>query len=157
MYLALHPAQSLNRWKVGQLSPGCTVEFRRVSWAVSTRLTARNVSWLSQISKEETQTSNLLLAAEIADTPQDPKLFVVPASETRPLVVLRQVSPSLIPFWLESEIISQAGDSAILIEYGEMSVNFHLRARIHALETILKKREISGILAFCPCVRSTMV
>jgi hypothetical protein len=32
------------------------------------------------------------------------------------------------------EVLYQAGDSAILIEYGEMYLDFIFRARIHALE-----------------------
>jgi urea carboxylase len=55
------------------------------------------------------------------------------------------------------EVLYQAGDSAILIEYGEMHLDFVLRARVHALESEVRKKNIKGIWAFAPCIRSTMV
>ena len=51
----------------------------------------------------------------------------------------------------------QAGDSAILIEYGEMTLDFAVRARIHALEMAIKDLQVDGIQEFAPCIRSTMV
>lgn len=38
-----------------------------------------------------------------------------------------------------------------------MHLDFVLRARIHALESEVRRREVSGIWAFAPCIRSTMV
>lgn len=51
----------------------------------------------------------------------------------------------------------QAGDSAILIEYGPMCLDLTMRARIHAFELTVKKQNIGAIKKFCPCIRSTMV
>jgi allophanate hydrolase subunit 1 len=51
---------------------------------------------------------------------------------------------------------NQAGDSAILVEYGEMQLDMSLRARVHALE--LKIREAGvHVEELAPCIRSTMV
>ncbi|KAJ7114363.1 urea carboxylase [Mycena epipterygia] len=139
-YVCLCTVASAEMWKLGQLSAGCTVEFRRVSWADAMAFQARNTTWLARIQGEDDgQAPEFQHAIELPDQPQDPKLFVIPQTNSTPLVLLRQ-----------------AGDSAILIEYGEMKVDFHLRARVHALETILKQRNVPGILAFCPCIRSTM-
>lgn len=53
--------------------------------------------------------------------------------------------------------LEQAGDSAILVEYGPMNLDFALRARIHAFESGVCKKNVTGIRAFSPCIRSTMV
>ncbi|KAJ6550228.1 allophanate hydrolase subunit 2-domain-containing protein [Mycena capillaripes] len=139
-YVCLCTVASAELWKLGQLSAGSTVEFRRISWANSTTLHARNTAWLERVQRhDETQATELQLDFAIADHPQDPKLFVILEAEQSPRVALRQ-----------------AGDSAILIEYGEMVLDFTLRARVHAFETLFTQRNIPGILAFCPCIRSTM-
>ncbi|KAJ6622708.1 allophanate hydrolase subunit 2-domain-containing protein [Mycena sp. CBHHK59/15] len=139
-YVCLCTVASAELWKLGQLSPGCTLEFIRVSHADAMELEARNRVWLSNIqAKAQGHAPSLDLDRGLTDKPSDPKLLVVPRTENSPIVVFRQ-----------------AGDSAILIEYGEMTVDFHLRARVHALETIIKKLEVPGILALSPCVRSTM-
>ncbi|KAJ7779438.1 allophanate hydrolase subunit 2-domain-containing protein [Mycena maculata] len=137
-YVCLCTVASGDMWKVGQLSAGCTVQFRRVSWADAMLLQARTTAWLRGIQDGgDIRISDLQLGFE--DKPQDPKLLVIPSTNLSPLVVLRQ-----------------AGDAAILVEYGDMRVNFHIRARIHAFERILKEFRVPGILAFCPCIRSTM-
>lgn len=51
----------------------------------------------------------------------------------------------------------QAGDSALLVEYGECILDFSLRARVHALEQAVRRFEVPGIWAMSPCIRSTMV
>ncbi|KAJ6572508.1 allophanate hydrolase subunit 2-domain-containing protein, partial [Mycena vulgaris] len=137
-YVCLCTVASGEMWKLGQLSAGCTVEFRRVSWAQSKEFNTRNTSWLECIRAGARQGPDLELDTVFPDVSQDPKLLVIPSTTASPRVVLRQ-----------------AGDCAILVEYGEMKVDFHLRARIHAFETILKERNITG-MAFCPCIRSTM-
>ncbi|KAK7023327.1 urea carboxylase [Favolaschia claudopus] len=134
-YVCLCTVASADLWKVGQLSAGSMVEFRRISWTNAMKLQSMNDAWLQ--SSKSKPSVNILTELEFKDEPQDPKLAVIPRT---PNVILRQ-----------------AGDSAVLIEFGEMKLDFELRARIHALETILKKKNISGIQTFCPCVRSTMI
>ncbi|KAJ7032905.1 allophanate hydrolase subunit 2-domain-containing protein [Mycena alexandri] len=139
-YVCFCTVASADMWKLGQLSAGSTIEFRRVSWTDAMALRTQNLNWLEQIQEQNSnQTVELQLDFELTDHPQDPKLLLILRTRTSLLVVLRQ-----------------AGDSAILVEYGELALDFSLRARVHAFETILKQRNIPGILAFCPCVRSTM-
>ncbi|KAJ7093306.1 allophanate hydrolase subunit 2-domain-containing protein [Mycena belliarum] len=137
-YVCLGTVASGELWKLGQLSAGSTIEFRRVSWVEAMAFNERNAAWLERIKGAEPPAQEVRLESVLADTPQDPKLLAIPAGETSPRVVLRQ-----------------AGDSAILVEYGGMKLDFHLRARIHAFETIMKQRNIPG-MAFAPCIRSTM-
>ncbi|KAJ6506862.1 allophanate hydrolase subunit 2-domain-containing protein [Mycena sanguinolenta] len=133
-YLCLCTVASAELWKLGQLSAGYTLEFRRISWAHTTKLQTRNERWLERM-RIQCEGDVADLQPEFEDQPQDPKLFV-------------SVTP---PF-----VLRQAGDSGILVEFGGMSLDFTLRARVHAFETILKERNVHGLQAFCPCVRSTM-
>ena len=59
--------------------------------------------------------------------------------------------------WRPRVVFRQAGDSAILIEFGEMELDFAVRARIHAFETEIRARALPGVWFLAPCIRSTMV
>ncbi|KAF5351417.1 hypothetical protein D9758_013506 [Tetrapyrgos nigripes] len=137
-----------DRWKLGQLSPGQYVRFKRISWHQSRRLSENCDEWLSQVvrsakNQERGAESSVakLSRVELDETPQDPRLLEISqgAGSGRPRAVFRQ-----------------AGDGAILVEYGPMTLDFNLRARIHALETLIKSKNITGIGTFCPCIRSTV-
>jgi hypothetical protein len=84
----------LSRWKLGQLNPGCTVEFRRISWADSKRLNDLPNKWLSAVKSfvEKTDAEHIPLSpyfVELADKPQTPILQTTGNEEF--LVVFRQV------------------------------------------------------------------
>ncbi|KAI0794783.1 biotin carboxylase C-terminal domain-containing protein [Fomes fomentarius] len=49
------------------------------------------------------------------------------------------------------------GDSAILVEFGKMQLDFAVQVRIHAFEAEVRRRVIPGIWFLAPCIRSTMV
>ncbi|KAF7341805.1 Urea carboxylase [Mycena sanguinolenta] len=133
-YVCLCTVASAELWKLGQLSAGCTLEFRRTSWAHAVELQFRNERWLDRM-RIQYEGDIADLQPQFEDQPQDPKLFV---SVTLPFV------------------LRQAGVSGILVEFGGMTLDFTLRARVHAFETILKERKVHGLQAFCPCIRSTM-
>ncbi|KAF9264321.1 urea carboxylase [Marasmius fiardii PR-910] len=132
-------------WKTGQLNPGDTIQFTRVTWEQARVLQERNESFIGGI--ENSIGSTALLAAtfnlshaEFEDAPYDPKLRVITPTATKPQAVFRL-----------------AGDSCILLELGDMTLDFVIRARIHEFEGEVKRRNIEGIRRFCPCVRSTMI
>lgn len=145
-FLFAHSAERLIhvlRWKLGQLRPGNTVQFKRISFEQAMELEALTIEYLDQVSLPNSpyqQISPPLFATPFADQSEDPKLHVVPAKGARPRVIFRQ-----------------AGDSAILVEYGELLLDFHQRARIHAFESELRKRELRGVWTMSPCIRSTLV
>ncbi|CCM00309.1 uncharacterized protein FIBRA_02339 [Fibroporia radiculosa] len=123
-------------WKVGQLRPGCTVQFRRITVAQSVSLMSKLDRYFEELSQtlvspgpSSTRTKHGSLTQTFSDSPQDPKLHIIapPSYSIRPRVVFRQ-----------------AGDAAILIEYGGLKLDFTLRARIHAFETELSRRELPG-------------
>ncbi|KAI0808367.1 urea carboxylase [Fomes fomentarius] len=128
-------------WKLGQLKAGNTVRFKRISYGQATALHKEQESFLEKLA-ESSFTPPLPLDSSLEDTDIAPCLHVVhPEPHThRPGVVFRQ-----------------AGDSAILVEFGEMELDFAVRARIHAFEAEVRRRAIPGIWFLAPCIRSTMV
>ncbi|KAJ7169273.1 urea carboxylase [Mycena crocata] len=125
-YVCLCTVASAEMWKLGQLSAGSTVEFRRVSWKDAMVLHSRNTTWPAGMQGHgKVESTEFHLHSELPDRPQDPKLWLISETQKRPLAAFRQV-------------------------------DFFLRARAHALEMSVKERNIPGILAFSPCIRSTM-
>ncbi|THU91287.1 hypothetical protein K435DRAFT_674379 [Dendrothele bispora CBS 962.96] len=129
-------------WKLGQLSPGQYVKFKRVSWQQARKLSRKHEEWLLNVMQNTTASISNLLMEELDETPRDPKLHV--RSSTEPDCNVPRA------------VFRQAGEGTILVEYGPMTLDFNLRARIHALESVIKERKVPGIRSFCPCVRSTM-
>ncbi|THG95497.1 hypothetical protein EW026_g6172 [Hermanssonia centrifuga] len=140
-YLCLCTVASAELWKLGQLRPGNTLQFKRISYTDSIKLYSAVEDYFTPGSNSAALSSFLQIPV-YEDSPHDPKLHVIPAEmdSKRPKVVFRE-----------------AGDSAILVEYGDLILDFELRARIHAFETELQRRDVPGIWTTSPCIRSTMV
>src|SRR5690606_22785828 len=51
----------------------------------------------------------------------------------------------------------RAGDDGVLVEYGDMTLDLGLRARVHALHQHLLERSAPGIAELTPGVRSLQV
>ncbi|WP_114973770.1 urea carboxylase [Rhodoferax ferrireducens] len=126
-------------WKIGQLRPGDTVRFHRLSLAqASDREAALEASLAS-------------LAASLPDAPQDdaaacatPVLFERAGQGGAPTVTYRQ-----------------AGDRYLLVEYGPLVLDIELRLRVHALMEWLKAQNggagLNGIVDLTPGIRSLQV
>ncbi|OSD02241.1 urea carboxylase [Trametes coccinea BRFM310] len=143
-YLCVCTVASADLWKLGQLRAGSTVQFQRISHKQAVDLLRHQESLIAELVQDaKTSTPpDLPPTPELTHSPADPRLHEVSADSTsgRPGVVFRQ-----------------AGDSAILVEFGEMTLDFMIRARIHAFETEVRKRSIPGVWFLAPCIRSTMV
>jgi urea carboxylase len=123
------------RWKLGQLAPGDEVRFvplhpERVSALVGQR--SRTVATL------RAPRSGPLLSA-VRD-PHGGVLVAEPATAERPAFTLRR-----------------SGDEFVLAEYGTMTLDLALRARIHALEAWLASNTPAGVVDLTPGVRSLLV
>ncbi|KAG6373685.1 allophanate hydrolase subunit 2-domain-containing protein [Boletus reticuloceps] len=133
------------RWKLGQLSPGGTVQFKRISWAEAQIGAQTARAWIEDVRLAVSGSAVPPRAEHGFQSETTGHLTTIlqkimpPAGSPRPVVAFRQ-----------------AGDSAILVEYGQMKLDFDLRARVHALETEARKRDFNGIWSFAPCIRSTM-
>ncbi|KAH9927658.1 urea carboxylase [Fomitopsis serialis] len=122
-------------WKIGQLRPGSTIQFRRISAQQATELAVVRKRYFAEIESVVSSKDTTLdvpppamFALTFTDLSQDPKIHVIEpaAGSVRPRVVIRQ-----------------AGDSAILVEYGDMKE--------------IRQREVNGVWSLAPCIRSTMV
>lgn len=75
---------------------------------------------------------------------------------------MEQTSPAIIGT-LSAEgqrpsvVYRLAGDSYLLVEYGEIVLDLHLRFRIHSLELAIREMQIDAILETAPGVRSLLV
>jgi urea carboxylase len=125
-------------WKIGQLKPGDTIRFKRISFETALAL---------ELALDES-IENLQLAEKVIETPikapentvSECVLFSSEANENTPEVAYRQ-----------------AGDKYILIEYGPNVLDFKLRFRVHALMDNLAKNPIDGIIELSPGVRSLQI
>ncbi|KAL1938008.1 hypothetical protein VTO73DRAFT_12019 [Trametes versicolor] len=143
-YLCACTVASADLWKLGQLRAGSTVQFKRVAHEQAVEM-IRNQDRLVENLVEYSKTSSLPAVASVpepVESRMDPRLheLLADSSSGRPSVVFRQ-----------------AGDSAILVEFGTMTLDFAIRARIHAFETEVRKRAIPGVWFLAPCIRSTMI
>ncbi|KAH9850513.1 urea carboxylase [Lenzites betulinus] len=142
-YACVCTVASADLWKLGQLRAGSTVRFERVSHAQAVDL-LRSQNSLIKSFMDASISPPLALgpAPESENVAADSRLHIVPAdpAQGRPCVVFRQ-----------------AGDSAVLVEFGEMTLDFAIRARIHAFETEVRRRALPGVWFLAPCIRSTMV
>ncbi|KAM5536440.1 hypothetical protein V8D89_009876 [Ganoderma adspersum] len=133
-----------DRWKLGQLRAGSTIQFQRVSFEEARDLYQAQERFFRGLQVSIEFSSPLppsLPPFETTDDHIDPRLHEIPHALSTP----------------SSVVFRQAGDSAILVEFGDMELDFAIRARIHAFESEVRKRAIPGVWFLAPCIRSTMV
>jgi len=122
---------SAELWKLGQLSAGDTVRFRRVTEEQARRMEAQ-----------------LELAIETLSAP----LPKIPADSLREEAILR-ASRERKP----ATAYRADGDKYLLVEYGERVLDLALRFRVHLLEQKLRATGLAGILDITPGVRSLQI
>ncbi|MFU8838413.1 MAG: urea carboxylase [Thiohalomonadaceae bacterium] len=123
-------------WKMGQLKPGDRVRFMPLDAATAHQLDlarARLLDTLQPQAQLDLNTPPMCLIGT-------PILAEVAATAQQPKVVCRQ-----------------AGDSYVLLEYGENVLDLRARFRVHALMEALKARKQAGIEELSPGVRSLQV
>ncbi|MGM0238114.1 urea carboxylase [Enterococcus sp. AZ103] len=130
-------------WKIGQLKPGDTVQFDLVDLATATVLNAQQEKLLAEP----------LTAASVAKLYRNQK-----PNQTAELIH----KPEYPIFYQKKNLagiemtIRLSGDQYLLLEYGEMELDFILRVRIHALYRELKKINLP-LINLTPGIRSLQV
>ncbi|MHB1187434.1 urea carboxylase [Thiobacillus sp.] len=150
-------------WKMGQLRPGDTVRFKRLSQAQAERMEAEQDAAIATLSfRAATRNPEIKLdsgvhpqgvghgckATEVATTMHrrsddalaEPVLHRTPETDNPVAVVYRR-----------------AGDKYLLVEYGPLVLDLNLRFRVHALMTKLQADSVTGILDLTPGIRSLQV
>jgi urea carboxylase len=126
-------------WKLGQLRPGDTVRFHRLSLAQAAQREAAQAAALAT------------LGGVLPDAPQDdalahptPVIHADPARDDVPAMVVRQ-----------------AGDRYVLVEFGPLVLDIELRLRVHVLMTALQALQaqgrLDGVIDMTPGIRSLQI
>ncbi len=115
-------------WKVGQLSPGDSVRFVRV-----------------------TQEEALRLSAAVD---RHVELLTMPAPALGP----DEGEPAILQQLPSSQVVVRAsGDRYLLIEFGEPVLDINLRFRVYALMQALESTAVNGIIDLTPGIRSLQI
>ena len=126
-------------WKLGQLRPGDTVRFHRVSIEQAAQ---------RQAALETALTS---LSHPLPAAPQDDE-----AAHPSP-VILQDPARDDVP----AMVVRQAGDRYVLVEFGPLVLDIELRLRVHvlmlALEELRADGRLPGIIDLTPGIRSLQV
>ena len=124
-------------WKVGQLKPGDTVQFQRL-----TLQRARDIADDQQY-----------LIENLATTPPQLKAKYKNAPVVSDAVIERRAErPGKI-----GVTYRMAGDDYLLIEYGPLVLDLNLRFRVHTLMKALQAQQLRGIIDLTPGIRSLQV
>ncbi len=121
-------------WKIGQLKPGDTVHFYRLSAELALQRE------LEQDRQIETLQLSLSPLIPTSPPPHSPILHQIPQSATQIAVTYRP-----------------AGDKYLLVEYGPLVLDLNLRFRVHALMEWLRSNHLPGIWDLTPGIRSLQV
>lgn len=126
-------------WKIGQMKAGDRVRFEVLNISDAARMRLEQSNTISRLSK-----SKVVLPsdynAKLDMLCSVPIVAKVAASDQHPGMIVRL-----------------AGDSYVLVEYGEMTLDIRLRVRIHLLEQHLLQESINGLEETAPGVRSLQI
>ncbi len=115
-------------WKIGQLSPGDTVQFVRISERA---------------------------ALAMDDTLE---AYLASCNGAPPPLIMDHAEPAVLASNQESETVVRAsGDRYLLIEFGQAVLDLDLRLKAHALMQALEKSNVDGIIDLTPGIRSLQV
>jgi urea carboxylase len=122
-------------WKIGQLRPGDTIRFERISNDEAQALEASQDAMIRDLRQPKE------LPAETIKEKGGPILLTIPESAQQTRVVYRQ-----------------CGDKNMLVEYGPLVLDLNLRFRIHALmgwlQQAIEAGHLEGIVDLTPGIRS---
>jgi len=122
-------------WKIGQLKADDTISFYPIS-----------VKQANALERQQIQTLQNSAKAEITS---EAEIVTVQAES---ILALREATPDA-----PKAVYRQAGDSYILLEYGDNVLDLALRLRVHRLMQLIRKADLDGILELSPGVRSLQI
>ncbi|SFV06531.1 urea carboxylase [Pseudoduganella namucuonensis] len=134
---------SADLWKMGQLKPGDTVRFIRVTVEQAAAMRGAMEAVFDDPAAEA--------EAEAALAP----VFAPPktaAGEAAPAVAGRATCPDGTPV-----LYRRAGDDYLLAEFGDMVLDIELRFRVHALMLAIEAARLPGVIDLTPGIRSLQV
>ena len=121
-------------WKMGQLKPGDTVRFRRITMAEANAAEVeqdREVAALARVASPR---------VSVSSAHEDAVQYRLPEEPGRVAVCYRRAS-----------------DKYLLVEYGPLVLDIALRFRVHALMQWLEAKHVHGIIDLTPGIRSLQI
>ncbi len=128
-------------WKVGQLKPGDTIRFHRLTFAEALQRELIQDQEIDTLQKNP-QSQNFSNQSDSTTLNQSNRATLYEISETPDQIAVTY---------------RQSGDKYLLIEYGELVLDLNLRFRVHALMNWLQNNSLPGILELTPGIRSLQV
>jgi urea carboxylase len=170
-------------WKIGQLTPGNTVRFQRLTWAESCQrekvqqqelatlkirpltpclvhLVGEPTSSSSGGTRSESPPELGDLAARAAEETSAKKrdktggVRVVDFTTRYDDAILHELSATPNQIAVKYR---RSGDNNLLVEYGELILDLNLRFQVHALMTWLLEHPLPGIIDLTPGIRSLQI
>ncbi len=140
-------------WKMGQLRPGDTVRFKRLSQVQAERMEAAQDAAIDRFGHSHLSLSRLRGRVGEGESLQiEHDIGVEGESLAEP--VLHRTPETDNPV---AVVYRRAGDKYLLVEYGPLVLDLNLRFRVHALMTHLQADAVPGILDLTPGIRSLQV
>ena len=145
------------RWKMGQLRPGDTVQFVRLSLDDAVAMERAQDQFVEALSSSSVGQAFLpVFDGASAQSKIDRAEYgpttgrnACPTDEMTPIVRRTKAAVDVV--------YRQDGDEYLLIEYGPLVLDFNLRFRVHVLMTALEARRVPGIVDLTPGIRSLHV
>lgn len=122
-------------WKIGQLKADDKISFYPLNVEQANQLERDQLAVIQNFSHHQTQLKDGLVQS-LGTT-----------------ILAQKASTSISP----KVIYRQAGDSYILLEYGENVLDLSLRLRVHQLIQMIRQQNIMGVLELSPGVRSLQI
>lgn len=123
-------------WKVGQLKADDKIRFYPISVEQANELERQQIENIQ----------NFAEASKVVET-------IEPIQEVVSTILAQREPTELSP----KTVYRQAGDSYILLEYGENVLDLALRLRVHQLIQMIRDAKIAGVLELSPGVRSLQI
>ena len=128
-------------WKIGQLKPGNTVRFQRLSLAEALQQEFAQNEQIKTLVNQPIISSDEVMSLCLPDLINEGAvLYEISESSNQVAVKYRR-----------------AGDDYVLIEYGSLILDLNLRFHVHALMNWLLENPLPGILDLTPGIRSLQI
>ena len=128
-------------WKIGQLKPGNTVRFQRLTLAEALHQEFAQNEQIKTLRNQPIISSDGVISPSLPH-PRNKGAVLYEISESSNQVAVKY---------------RRAGDDYVLIEYGSLILDLNLRFHVHALMNWLIENPLPGILDLTPGIRSLQI
>ncbi len=138
-------------WKMGQLKPGDTVRFRRLSLDQARALERAQEALIAEAVPGPSGST----PAQAQKSPSESGVFAFPATAFGPERCILHEIPARGS--LPEVRYRRSGDRNLLVEYGAPVLDLALRFRVHVLMEHVQSLELAGVLDLTPGIRSLQI